>query len=50
MKGKDGIDGKGAIDALFPDPMSKVLGLGAVYAMGAFFAAWLGYILITHVL
>ena len=50
MKGKDGIDGRGALDVLFPDPVSKSLGLGALLAMGVLFAAWLGYVFITHVL
>lgn len=50
MKDKDDIDGKGVIDVLFPDPVSKSLGLGSLLAMGVLFAAWLVGYLVTHVL
>lgn len=51
MKDRDGTDGKDAIiDVLFPDPVSKTLGLGALLAMGVLFAAWLVGYLVTHVL
>jgi hypothetical protein len=50
MKGRDGIDGKGILDVLFPDPMTKSMGVGALLAMGVLFVAWLVGYLVTHVL